>query len=152
MVAEADDVQRHLRQTLELHTHGGSRLEKFAGAIMTVSLLIVGFATLQPEVVIVAFAIYGAFEGLVDIITRLDEGTFEWDLQTGMDILGIAGGITAVASPIVSTVRGFGEVAWLGTSARALGVIQIVPLIAIVAGLRAIELRIQRRAQVQQPS
>jgi iron(III) transport system permease protein len=34
----------------------------------------------------------------------------------------------------------------------ALGVIQIVPLIAIVAGLRAIELRIQRRAQVQQPS
>jgi iron(III) transport system permease protein len=30
----------------------------------------------------------------------------------------------------------------------ALGVVQIVPLIAIVAGLRAIELRIQRRAQV----
>jgi iron(III) transport system permease protein len=29
----------------------------------------------------------------------------------------------------------------------ALGVIQIVPLIVIVAGLRAIELRIQRRAQ-----
>src|SRR5262249_3496702 len=31
----------------------------------------------------------------------------------------------------------------------ALGVIQIVPLIVIVAGLRSIELRIQRRAQVQ---
>ena len=30
----------------------------------------------------------------------------------------------------------------------ALGVVQIVPLIAIVAGLRAVELRIQRRAQV----
>jgi iron(III) transport system permease protein len=30
----------------------------------------------------------------------------------------------------------------------ALGVVQIIPLIAIVAGLRAIELRIQRRAQV----
>jgi hypothetical protein len=30
----------------------------------------------------------------------------------------------------------------------ALGVVQIVPLIAIVAGLRAIELRIQRRTQV----
>jgi iron(III) transport system permease protein len=33
----------------------------------------------------------------------------------------------------------------------ALGVVQIVPLIAIVAGLRAIELRIQRRAEVPQP-
>src|SRR5258708_1967038 len=31
----------------------------------------------------------------------------------------------------------------------ALGVIQIVPLVVIVAGLRSIELRIQRRAQVQ---
>ena len=29
----------------------------------------------------------------------------------------------------------------------ALGVIQIVPLVVIVAGLRAIELRIQRRVQ-----
>jgi hypothetical protein len=29
----------------------------------------------------------------------------------------------------------------------ALGVIQIVPLVVIVAGLRSIELRIQRRAQ-----
>jgi hypothetical protein len=29
----------------------------------------------------------------------------------------------------------------------ALGVVQIVPLIAIVAGLRWLELRIQRRAQ-----
>jgi ABC-type Fe3+ transport system permease subunit len=33
----------------------------------------------------------------------------------------------------------------------ALGVVQIVPLAVIVAGLRAVELRIQRRAQVQQP-
>jgi iron(III) transport system permease protein len=32
----------------------------------------------------------------------------------------------------------------------ALGVIQIVPLAIIVAGLRAVELRIQRRAQAQQ--
>ncbi|MGZ5844796.1 MAG: ABC transporter permease, partial [Xanthobacteraceae bacterium] len=32
----------------------------------------------------------------------------------------------------------------------ALGVVQIVPLAVIVAGLRAVELRIQRRAQVQQ--
>jgi iron(III) transport system permease protein len=32
----------------------------------------------------------------------------------------------------------------------ALGVVQIVPLAIIVAGLRAVELRIQRRAQVQQ--
>jgi iron(III) transport system permease protein len=33
----------------------------------------------------------------------------------------------------------------------ALGVVQIVPLIAIVAGLRAIELRIQRRVHVPEP-
>jgi hypothetical protein len=30
-------------------------------------------------------------------------------------------------------------------------VVQIVPLVAIVAGLRAIELRIQRRVQVPEP-
>jgi hypothetical protein len=32
----------------------------------------------------------------------------------------------------------------------ALGVVQIVPLAVIVAGLRGVELRIQRRAQAQQ--
>lgn len=113
------------REIYEVHTHGGLLIEKLAGGLLTLMIVGVGIITVGPEVTLMAFAIYGAIMGLADIITRLEAGTFEWDLQTGMDILAIAGGLAAGVSPIISAVRGVGSVAWLGSATRAAGVLQL---------------------------
>jgi hypothetical protein len=124
------------RETLDLHTHGGTRLEKYAGGIATGLAVGASFALGGPAGALIALqvlGVYGAVTSLADIITRLDEGTFEWDIQTGLDILGIFGGLTAIASPVISSVRGVGSVAWLGTSARATSYLQI----GVMAGMHS---------------
>jgi hypothetical protein len=113
------------REIYEVHTHGGLLIERLAGGLFTLAVVSVGVLTLGPEVALTAFAIYGAIAGLADILQRLEAGTFEWDIQTGMDILAIAGGLVAGISPVISTVRGVGSVAWLGTTAKATGVVQL---------------------------
>ena len=113
------------REVYEVHTHGGLIIEKVASGLITVMVVGVGALTLGPEVALTAFAIYGAFTGLTDIIARLAAGTFEWDVQTGMDILAIAGGLLAGVSPVISAVRGVGSVAWLGSASRVAGVLQL---------------------------
>jgi hypothetical protein len=113
------------REIYEVHTHGGLLIEKLAGGLLTLMIVGVGILTVGPEVALTAFAIYGAVMGLADIITRLEAGTFEWDIQTGMDILAIAGALAIGISPIISTVRGVGSVAWLGSTMRIAGVVQL---------------------------
>lgn len=112
-------------QVIDVHTHGGPWYVKAAGGIFTAAVLAVGVLTLGPEVALTAFAIYGAVTGLADIMQRLEAGTFDFDLQTGMDVLAIAGGLAAGISPVISVVRGVGEVAWLGSVARTAGVLQL---------------------------
>ena len=107
------------RGIYEVHTRGGSRLEKFSGAIVTGLVVIGASAIVGPEAALTAFAIYGAIMGFEDIVQRLADGSFEWDLQTGLDILAIAGGLAAGISPVITAVRGVGAVAWLGTAAKA---------------------------------
>ena len=53
-------------------------------------------------------------------------------------------------APIRYTVDTDPEEGGIYGAVAAPGVIQIIPLAIIVAGLRAVELRIQRRAQAQQ--
>jgi hypothetical protein len=112
-------------EVLDLHTRGGPWIEKLAPTIVTLAAVVVGSALVGPEFALTAFAIYGAITGFADIVSRLAAGTFEFDLQTGLDILGIVGGLTAGISPILSVVRGVGEVAWLGTLAKTAGVLQL---------------------------
>jgi hypothetical protein len=113
------------REVIDLHTHGGPWYAKAAAGIFTVALVTIGTLTLGPEVALTAFAIYGAVSGITDIIQRLEAGTFDFDLQTGMDLLAIAGGLAVGVSPVISVVRGVGEVAWLGTVVRTAGVLQL---------------------------
>ncbi len=113
------------KEVLDLHTHGGPWTEKLAPAILTLGAVVVGSALLGPEVALTAFAIYGAITGIADIVSRLADGTFEFDLQTGLDILGIVGGFAAGISPFISVVRGVGEVAWLGATLKTTGVLQL---------------------------
>ena len=112
-------------RTVTRETDGGMPIEKLAGIIFTGSLVVLGSLTVGPEVTLPALAVYGAFSGMVNILDRLDRGEFSWDLQTGMDLLAIAGGLTAVATPIIGAVRGVGSVAWLGRVAKAADYVQI---------------------------
>jgi hypothetical protein len=114
-----------VREVYEVHTRGGSPVSKIAGGVLMVAALTVGALTLGPGVTLTAFAIYGAFTGMIDIVERLEAGTFEWDLQTGLDILAIAGGISGGLAPMISVVRGVGAVAWLGDIAKVTGVLQV---------------------------
>jgi hypothetical protein len=114
------------RKKLELHTQGGTRFERwFAQPLFYGALFAVGAATLGVGAAAIAFAIHGAITDLANIINRLQEGTFELDLQTGLDILAIAGGIIPVAAPVISSVRGFGSVAWLGRTTHVVDVLQV---------------------------
>ena len=120
-------------RTITHETDGGMALEKLAGIIFAGSLLVVGSLTVGPEVALPAFAVYGAVSGLAGILDRLDRGEFEWDMQTGLDILSIVGGLTAVAAPVISAVRGVGSVAWLGRVAKLTDYTQI----GVMAGMHA---------------
>ena len=113
------------REVYEVHTRGGSPMSKIAGGVLMVATLTLGIVTLGAGVALTAFAIFGAFTGMIDIVQRLEAGTFEWDLQTGLDILAIVGGVTAGLVPVISVVRGVGAVAWLGDIAKAAGVLQV---------------------------
>ena len=117
--------ERIAPEVLDLRTRGGPWYEKLAPQIFTLALVGVGSALLGPEVALTAFAIYGAITGLADIISRLADGTFEFDLQTGLDLLAIVGGLTAGISPVISAVRGVGQAAWLGQVTHAAGILQM---------------------------
>ena len=84
-------------ELLELRTQGGSWSERWAGRLVMAGALIVGTIGGQPEVLLV-LTVVGAVQGFADIVERLEKGEFEFDLQTAMDLLSIAGALTP-ASP-----------------------------------------------------
>jgi hypothetical protein len=117
--------ERIAPEVLDFPTRGGSRFERLAPAILTLGAVALGIAIAGPEVALTAFAIYGAITGLADIISRLADGSFEFDLRTGLDLLAIVGGLAAGVSPVISAVRGVGQVAWLGQVVKTAGILQL---------------------------
>ncbi|RYG20305.1 hypothetical protein EON82_20415 [bacterium] len=127
----------------QVDTYGGSGSLTFPtdGGDMTVSILralsmvslgvgVVASLALQPEVAIPAFWIAGALAGTaggVDIYQRFDRGEFEWDLQTGMDLLDIAGAVVSMgaSSAASTTIRGVGRFSLRGSIQTGIGVAQI---------------------------
>ena len=108
-------------EILELRTQGGAWSERWAGRLVMAGLLVIGTVGGQPEVLLV-LTVYGAVTGFADIVERLEKGEFEFDLQTAMDLLNIAGALAAGIAPFITSVRGMGEMMLLG---KTIGRMQI---------------------------
>lgn len=136
-------------ETVTYPTDGGTRLAAALRAISMGTLAIgVGAAfLLQPEVAIPAFVISGLLAGAAGTFSlwdRLEHGDFAWDVQTGMDILDIAGALltAGAASGVTGTVRNVGrmtlvEGVQLGVGGAQLGLMAGVHLVRIKAAIES---------------
>ena len=121
------------QEIMTIETGGGRAIMDFIRALSMISLAVgVGSAFLgQPEIAIPAFALasaLGGAAGTFNIATRLEHGNFEWDLETGMDILDVAGAVMTfgASSAATTTVRGVGRVTFMGRMSQAIDATQIV--------------------------
>lgn len=125
-------------ETLVCRTDGGTQA---AAALRALSLVALGIgvvsaAALQAEIAVPAFAVSGLLAGAggaFSLYDRLEHGDFAWDLQTGMDILDIAGAVLTVGVSSAGTrvVGGVGRMSIGGQAQLAVGTVQI----AVMAGV-----------------
>jgi len=121
-------------------THGGDPLQRFLANLST-ALLVVGVVAAglgQVEIAAPALILAGIAGGAAAgarIADRLQHGDFQWDVQTGLDILDVAAAVLTAgqASAALGAVRGVGRLSVIGSLARGVGYTQI----AIVAGLHS---------------
>jgi hypothetical protein len=126
------------RETLVCRTDGGT---KMAGALRALSMGFMGLGVvsaiaLQAEIAIPAFAIAGVLAGAggaFSLYDRLEHGDFAWDLQTGLDLLDIAGAVltVGVSSGGTAVARGVGKLSMGARAQLAVGSVQI----AVMAGV-----------------
>jgi hypothetical protein len=112
---------------VEHATNGGMGIETLMrwGSMGALGVGAVAGLAGQPEVAIPAFKLSAYLAGaaaLADIAQRIEHGSFEWDLQTGMDLLDIATALTTagLSRAVTSLVPGVGRVAVVPVSVRAL--------------------------------
>jgi hypothetical protein len=120
------------REAVTYPTDGGTAmvpiLRGLSMGVMAVGV-IAAFA-MQPEVALPAFAISGALAGAaggVSIYERLEHGQFEWDLQTGMDLLDIAAALLTLGTVNAGTtaVAGVGRMTMSARFQLAIGGVQL---------------------------
>lgn len=124
-------------ETLTFPTDGGTHLASALRALSMGALAIgvIGAVALQPEIAVPAFIVSGLLAGAAgtaNIYDRLAHGDFEWDLQTGMDVLDIAGALltAGVASGVTTSVSRAGRMTVTGTLQLRIGQAQL----GIIAG------------------
>lgn len=84
----------------------------------------------QAEIAVPALWLSGALAGgggAAEIASRLEHGDFEWDLQTGMDLLDIGAAVVSMgaSSAASATVRGVGRFSLRGTIQTGIGLAQV---------------------------
>ena len=119
-------------------TRGGPIWSRAFSHLATAAMVIgVGAAFVgQAEITLPALIISGVLEGIaagLRIADRLEHGEFEWNLQTGMDILAIATALAGAGAlrGLTATAQGVGKLTFMGQVARATGMAQI----AVMAGV-----------------
>jgi hypothetical protein len=100
---------------------------------------VVSAAALQAEIAIPAFAVAGVLAGAggaFSLYDRLEHGDFAWDLQTGLDLLDIAGAVLTVGVTSAGTrvVGGVGRASLGGTAQLAVGTVQIGVMAGVHVG------------------
>ena len=125
-------------ETLTCPTDGGTALASALRALSmgAMAVGVVGAAALQPEIALPAFVVSGLLAGAAgaaNLYDRLSHGDFEWDLQTGMDILDIAAALltVGVASGVTTSVSRAGRMTVTGTLQLRIGQAQL----GIMAGV-----------------
>ncbi|HSI79028.1 MAG TPA: hypothetical protein VK919_00110 [Solirubrobacterales bacterium] len=113
-------------ETLTLKTDGGMILDDI---LRWVAMGALAVALVFPPVALPALVVSGVAGGIaggMSIHDRLEHGDFEWDLETGLDVLDIAGAVTAGAGAVASaTVRGVGRLTMIARVGGALDVVEI---------------------------
>lgn len=119
-------------ETLTLPTDGGTMLASALRALSMGALAVgvIGAAALQPEIALPSFIVSGLLAGGAggaSLYDRLSHGDFEWDLQTGMDVLDIAGALltVGVASSVTTSVSRAGRMTVTGTLQLRIGQAQL---------------------------
>jgi hypothetical protein len=118
-------------ETFTFETDGGMVIDDVLRALSMAALgvAVLAAAFLQPEIAIPAFyvsGVLGGAAGAVSIYDRLEHGDFEWDLQTGMDLLDVAGAVTlGIGTAFGVSARGVGGMTMIGRIQRGLDVVQI---------------------------
>lgn len=123
-------------ETVTFKTDGGMLLDDVLRALSMAALAVAVIASAfgQAEIAIPAFWISGMLggaAGAVSLFDRLEHGDFEWNFETGMNLLDIAGAVTlGVGTAISATARGVGSMTLIGRISRGVNEIQI----AVLAG------------------
>jgi hypothetical protein len=124
--------------SVDAETDGGMLIDDVLRGLSMVATgvgVVAAFAG-QPEVAVPAFVISGVLAGeaaVFSLADRLEHGDFEWDLQTGMDLLDIAAAVATVgmASSATTAARGVGRLTLIGQMNRAVGVTQIAVQVGV---------------------
>ncbi|RZT17530.1 uncharacterized protein DUF4157 [Kribbella sp. VKM Ac-2569] len=129
------------REILTCRTDGGTRMAPALRALSMVAMGVgvVSAAALQAEIAIPAFAVAGVLAGAggtFSLYDRLEHGDFAWDLQTGLDLLDIAGAVLTVGVSSAGTrvVGGVGRASLGGTAQLAVGTVQIGVMAGVHVG------------------
>lgn len=129
------------RETVTYPTDGGTRWAALLRGLSIGAMAIGAGAALlgQAEVAVPAFVISGLLAGaggVFSLYDRLEHGDFEWDLQTGLDILDIAGAMLTLgaSSGVTATARGVGRMTIREGVQLTVGRAQIAIMVGVHVG------------------
>jgi hypothetical protein len=125
-------------ETVTYPTDGGTAMVKVLRAL-SIGAMAIGVAAAfagQVEIAVPALLVAGLAQGAAgaaDIFDRLSHGDFQWDLQTGMDLLDVAAALltAGTASGLTVTARGAGRMTLAGQMQLRIGQAQL----GIMAGV-----------------